>query len=339
MASKPLRLGMYPPNASHVREKYEHCSRRLLHRGWLAPFSQWQRKIISGRLPQPQFVGGNLVQMNDKANPVKPFLRWAGGKRWIAQELARLIPPSIRTYYEPFLGSGSLYFAALPRKAVLSDMNCRLIEAYEIIRDRPKAVIAVLENWSNEENDYYLIREIDFPTKVHRVAQFIYLNRTCWNGLYRVNRQGKFNVPFANHGRAVFDAQHLLSVSNALTNVELKCGDFAEAVSHAERGDFVYFDPPYVAYRENRGFNKYNTEAFTWCDQQRLGSLAVDLANRGCYVVVSNIRQDDILQLYPGFHHREISRRSILAAKSKFRGATTELLLVSEPKLFKAFGR
>ena len=275
--------------------------------------------------------------MKEKAGSVKPFLRWAGGKRWIAGELAKLIPPDIRAYYEPFLGGGSLYFTALPRPAVLSDVNCGLVEAYQMIRDRPKAVISILQNWSNEEHEYYRIRGAEFANKIDRVAQFIYLNRTCWNGLYRVNRQGKFNVPFANHGREVFDDEHLLAVSVALKDVELRCDDFAQAVSRAERRDFVYLDPPFVAHRESRIFNKYSKEVFTWSDQQRLGRLAVDLASRGCYVVVSNVNREDILQLYPGFCHKEIFRNSILAANSKFRGTISELLLVSEPRLFKPF--
>ena len=275
-----------------------------------------------------------------KQNGIKPILRWAGGKQWLSSRLAELIPAGIGTYFEPFLGGGSLYFNALPGKAILSDVNLRLVETYQAIKDEPCAVISALERWSNDEHTYYRVREADFAdSTIDRVAQFIYLNRTCWNGLYRVNRQGKFNVPFGYHGRAVFDAQHLLEVSYALVNAEMQCGDFDQVVRHAKQGDFVYLDPPYTSLHSNSGFTQYNENLFSWQDQQRLGRTAVELVERGCHVVVSNASHDSILELYPGFSHRQVSRHSILAASPKFRRVTTELLLASEPNLFHAIDR
>ena len=279
-----------------------------------------------------------LARTRTQAVPLRPFLRWAGGKQWIARQLARLIPPDSGTYYEPFLGGGSLYFAALPTAAVLSDVNPRLIETYQLLKDHPLAVISVLEGWSNDQDSYYRVREMDFGDAIARVAQFIYLNRTCWNGLYRVNRQGKFNVPFGNHGRAVFDTSHFLTISNTLKDAEIRCGDFDQVLQQAGPGDFVYLDPPYVASSTNKGFSKYNVETFTWSDQQRLGRTALALAARNCHVLVSNIGKSEIIDLYPGFSHREVSRHSILAASSRFRRITTEFLLASEPGLLQALG-
>ena len=267
---------------------------------------------------------------------VKPLLRWAGGKQWIAGELTKLIPQDIGTYYEPFLGGGSLFFEALPKAAILSDVNDRLVETYRVIRSDPVAVVAVLENWSNEKRDYYKVRRIEFTDTVHRVAQFIYLNRTCWNGLYRVNKQGQFNVPFANHGRPVFDECHLLEVSAALERAELQCGDFDQVLIRAKPKDFVYLDPPYVSASADKGFAKYNVKVFSWRDQQRLGQTAAALADKGCYVLVSNMNREDVIKLYPGFSYRKVSRHSILAASAEFRGVTTELLLVSDPLLFQS---
>ena len=272
--------------------------------------------------------------MTTKQTKVKPFLRWAGGKQWISGQLANSIHAEIGTYYEPFLGGGSVYFSALPRKAVLSDLNPRLVEAYQALRDTPLAVIAILGKWENDKQTYYRVRQQEFGDLVHRVAQFIYLNRTCWNGLYRVNRQGKFNVPFGNHGRAVFNTQHLLEVSRALKNAEVHHGDFDQIVCRAEKGDFVYLDPPYISLHSKNGFRQYNESLFSWKDQQRLGRTAVRLAERGCHVVVSNANHNTVIELYPGFSYREVSRHSILAASSKFRRVTTELLIASEPKLF-----
>ena len=274
--------------------------------------------------------------MNDNPRKIKPFLRWAGGKQWISRQLAKLIPADIETYYEPFLGGGSLYFTALPNRAVLSDVNPRLVETYQVLQDDPRAVMTILKEWSNDEQTYYRVRSLEFADRTHRAAQLIYLNRTCWNGLYRVNRQGKFNVPFGNHGRPVFSVRHLLEVSYALSKAELQCGDFSKVVQHARQGDFVYLDPPYTSLHANNGFRQYNEKIFSWEDQRRLGSTAVTLAERGCHVLVSNASHDAILKLYPGFSHQEVSRHSILAASPEFRGVTSELLIASHPDLLQA---
>lgn len=272
--------------------------------------------------------------MSIETKAVKPFLRWAGGKRWIASQLARLLPLDSQTYYEPFLGGGSVYFATLPKVSVLSDINPRLVETYQIIKYRPLEVMAALKDWRNDESSYYRVREMEFSDTIERVAQFIYLNRTCWNGLYRVNRRGKFNVPFANHGRPIFETNHLLAVSDALKCAEIRCGDFEVVLAQAGPRDFVYLDPPYVSSYESKGFSKYNATTFTWKDQVRLGQTALNLAKKGCNVLVSNIGQSDVLELYPGFSHRIVQRHSILAASSTARGITSELLLASAPEIF-----
>ena len=277
--------------------------------------------------------------MKDNRKPLKPFLRWAGGKQWIATQLAKLIPPDSERYFEPFLGGGAVYFAALPKRAILSDVSSRLVETYQMLKDDPRAVLAAMEPWRNDEHSYYKVREMEFEDAVQRVAQFIYLNRTFWNGLYRVNKRGKFNVPFANHGRPVFETRHLLAVSDALKQAEIQCGDFDQILAKAGAGDFVYLDPPYVSSTENRSFTKYNVDTFTWNDQVRLGQTAIELARRGCHVLVSNIDHNEIMQLYPGFSHRVISRQSILAANREYRGSTSELLLASSSDLLQIFDK
>ena len=271
--------------------------------------------------------------MKERPKRVKPFLRWAGGKQWIADRLSKLIASGTGTYFEPFLGGGSLYFAAQPKQAVLSDLNQRLIETYQLLRDAPFEVIRVLDGWKNDEKTYYKVRQITFEDLVPRAAQFIYLNKTCWNGLYRVNRLGKFNVPFGHHGREVFDVQHLLDVSKTLKNADIYCADFDQVISHAKEGDFVYLDPPYTSLHGNNGFRQYNESLFSWRDQQRLGRTAVSLADRGCTILVSNADHKEILGLYPGFSHRRVYRHSILAARSKFRRPTSELLIASDRTL------
>ena len=274
-----------------------------------------------------------MPSIKNAKHPLKPLLRWAGGKQWLANKLSRLIPDSIGTYYEPFFGGGSLFFAALPKNAVLSDLNARLMETYEMIRSQPNETMSVLGGWPNDESTYYRVREKLFVSQVSRAAQFIYLNKTCWNGLYRVNRLNRFNVPFAYHGRQVFDASHVLKVSAALGNATLKIGDFGDVVQSAKGGDFVYFDPPYVTNRSKTGFSRYTAHQFDWLDQKRLADTAVKLADRGCSVVVSNANYEPIISLYADFSPVVISRHSILAADPRSRGVIDELVLCSDPEL------
>ena len=168
-----------------------------------------------------------------------------------------------------------------------------------------------------------------------RAAQFIYLNRTCWNGLYRVNRQGKFNVPFGHHGRTVFDARHLMDVSAALKNAEVYHADFDRILNHTQEGDFVYLDPPYTSLHESNGFRQYNESLFSWHDQQRLSRTAMRLAERGCTVLVSNADHESVVELYQGFSYERVVRHSILAASAEFRRVTSELLIASDPTILK----
>ena len=272
-----------------------------------------------------------------RAQAVKPFLRWAGGKQWLSRHLAHLVPAGSGTYYEPFVGGGALYFTARPSKAVLSDANPRLVETYEALRDDPQGVIAVLAGWSNDTQTYYEVRSGAYADRLHRGAQFIFLNRTCWNGLYRVNRQGQFNVPFGNHGRAVFDPDHFMEVSGALRGAVLRHGDFEQTLATATGGDFVYLDPPYASLHARNGFRQYNQRLFGWRDQERLASVAVELVRRGCSVVVSNAHNEEILGLYQGFLHRVVSRHSVLAAKPRSRRTTTELVILSDSHLTESF--
>jgi len=264
---------------------------------------------------------------------VKPFLRWAGGKQWLAHKLARLIPVHDHTYYEPFLGGGSLFFAACPNRAILGDINERLIGTYQILRDRPKDLILILSQWENDEETYYKVRTTEYKDDLWQAAQFIYLNKTCWNGLYRVNRQGGFNVPFGYNNRKVFDGTHLLEASEVLQNAKVIYCDFEQLLKTATAGDFVYLDPPYTVLHSRNGFRQYNEKLFSWQDQVRLADTARELAHRGCLVVISNADNEEVLSLYPDFLYQKVSRHSVLAANPKWRQKTSEALLVSSDQL------
>lgn len=264
---------------------------------------------------------------------VKPFLRWAGGKQWLAPRLAGLIPNHDHTYYEPFLGGGSLFFAGRPKKAILGDSNERLTETYQVLRDHVRVLVAILPQWENDQETYYEVRASEYEDSVWRAAQFIYLNKTCWNGLHRVNRQGKFNVPFGRNNRKVFDKTHLLKASETLQNVRIVCCDFERLLRTAASGDFVYLDPPYTVLHSRNGFRQYNEKLFSWQDQVRLACVARELARRECLVVVSNADSREVLDLYPDFFYQRVSRHSVLAANPRWRRRTCEALLVSSDQL------
>lgn len=267
--------------------------------------------------------------MKDSNKIVKPFLRWPGGKQWLAIRLAELVPSKCNKYFEPFLGGGSLFFATRPKSASLGDLNERLIETYIAVRDKPLDVINVLSEWPNSKDIYYKIRSQIFPDNIQRAAQTIYLSKTCWNGLYRVNRKGHFNVPFGNHKRPVFDEKNILGASQILQNAELNSCDFEDLVISAEFGDFVYLDPPYTVLHYKNCFCRYNDRLFSWSDQLRLAKVAHNLAEKGCSVLVSNADHPEVIKLYHGFKYYKLSRHSILAADPSRRCKTHEALFIS----------
>lgn len=264
---------------------------------------------------------------------IKPFLRWAGGKQWLANRLVLKLPENTFTYFEPFLGGASLYFAARPKKAILSDINEKLILTYRVVRDRPNDIIAILSKWKNDETTYYKIRGTDYKESTKQAAQFIYLNKTCWNGLYRVNQKGVFNVPFGYNGRQIFSRENLLQISVMLQNAEIICCDFHESMRLAKAGDFVYFDPPYTVLHSKNGFRRYNEKLFSWQDQIRLALCAHQLSDKGCHVVVSNADNQEVRRLYRGFLFQSISRTSILASNPEKRRRIKECLFVSSERL------
>lgn len=262
---------------------------------------------------------------------VEPFLKWPGGKRLLSSALLRLVPQNFGKYFEPFLGSGALYFALQPKSAVLADSNADLIECYNELRNNCPGVIRELQKLRNSEQEYYRIRN-DNPTEPPaRAARFIYLVKLAFNGIYRVNRAtGKFNVPYGYHTRrVVFREERLWAASEVLRHARLMSCDFADVVNKAAAGDLVYLDPPYTLAHTNNGFVRYNQHLFSWSDQIRLASCAAQLAERGVYVIVSNAPHRSITQLYKGFDSVRFARSSQIAANPAFRGSVKELVLTA----------
>ncbi len=259
----------------------------------------------------------------------EPFLKWAGGKRWLANSNQLPKPTEFNRYIEPFLGGAAIFFHLRPRTAILSDINLELIELYCAIRDFPSELMELMIVHQNLHNaDYYYEMRRSIPKGfVERAARTMYLNRTCWNGLYRVNRKGIFNVPIGTKSTVVFDGDDFLGVSERLRTAEIRCCDFEVTVSEAGRGDYLFVDPPYTVRHNMNGFIKYNENLFSWNDQIRLRDAVACAIDRGAAVVVTNADHDSVRELYEGVcEYRSIARASVLAGETARRGTTTEAL-------------
>lgn len=262
----------------------------------------------------------------------RPFLRWAGSKRWLLKQMAESLPTEFGAYHEPFLGSGALFFLLCPARASLSDKCGELIDVYKAIRDDASAIIRYLRPLKPNRELFYAMRKRPSRGRLKRVAEFVYLNKTCWNGLYRVNSEGRFNVPYGRPKTDfIADFENLRACSQALqiSRAALQSCDFEDALTRVEKGDLVYLDPPYVTRHNNNGFVDYNETLFSWEDQRRLASRARQLAHSGAYVVVTNAAHRDVVELYQGFTSRTLARSSTLAADAKCRVRVNEALLCS----------
>jgi len=281
-----------------------------------------------------------------KINPlVRPFLKWAGGKRQLLPEIVKYVPKltSKHTYYEPFIGGGALLFELQHQKAVINDSNKELINCYEVVRDSLDELMEELskDKYSNSERSYYEMRDLDRSTKkyailskVEKAARIIYLNKTCYNGLFRVNSQGQFNVPFGRYKNPNFlDDAVLRAVNKYLTSntITLSNQDFEKALQGAKRGDFVYLDPPYDPVSETASFTGYDVNGFNRDEQERLKKVFDDLTVKGCKVMMSNSCTDFILDLYKDYQDTTKKVRATRSINSNAlkRGMVEEVLVLN----------
>ncbi len=265
-----------------------------------------------------------------------PFLKWAGGKQWLAPALVAAVRDGRGGYFEPFLGGGAVFFAARPSRAVLSDKNPELIAAYRAVQTSPAYLIRRLRALTFSRTRYYRMREEVPRGRIQRAARLVYLNRTCWNGLYRVNQEGRFNVPVGRftYSPDFIGVERIRAAHEALKGATLRACDFEVAVSIARRGDTVYFDPPYTAAHLENGFLRYNEHIFSWADQERLAAVALRLTRRGCRVLVSNAPHPAILGLYRSFRVTRIRRTSLIAGSPGYRRNVSEIVLSNFPVKF-----
>lgn len=265
-------------------------------------------------------------------NTSLPFLKWAGGKRWLSEKILSLVPDVYGKYYEPFLGSAAVFFSLQPDEAMLSDLNADLIGTYNAIKDDWQKVsdILAIHHRKHCKEYYYAIREQRLRTPHTKAAQFIYLNRTCWNGLYRVNLNGKFNVPIGTKKNVLLDTDDFESVSRSLKKAKFVCADFETTINKAQFGDVVFADPPYTVHHNNNGFVKYNENIFRWEDQLRLKDALVRAKNRGAKIIMTNANHESVRTLYEDeFFMRTMSRASVIAGVASARKSFEELLIVS----------
>lgn len=274
-----------------------------------------------------KYAGQHAENQSLTSQSISPLLKWAGGKRWLADELLSSFPRQSNRYYEPFLGGAAVFFAYRPTQSTLSDSNRELINCYRQVRDDPQAVIAALSRWRNTEKNYYAVRELRPTGRIERAARLLFLTTLSFNGIFRQNLNGTFNVPYGKktHIDPANEAG-ILAASDALKGSKLIWSDFEKATQHAEAGDIVYFDPPYTVAHGNNGFIKYNAKIFSWEDQIRLAKTAEHLSSRGCRVFVSNADHPSIRNLYSQFDLKIVERHSKIAAASKYRKAITECL-------------
>jgi DNA adenine methylase len=270
-----------------------------------------------------------------------PFLKWAGGKRWLATDAVELSPIRFTRYYEPFLGSAAMFFGLRPREALLSDSNEELINCYDQIKSDWSAIWNGLIECSKRHSEefYYQIRRAASDDDRERAIRFLYLNRACFNGIYRVNRIGEFNVPKGSKTVLLYPYDNFEEVSKAITNVDFRCSDFEESIDQARCGDFIFCDPPYTVTHSKNGFIRYNDKLFSWSDQIRLRDALVRADKRGAFTLLSNADFPGICQLYQGsgFRCTPISRRSFISAKLAARGVYGEVLISNYRLPFEEF--
>ena len=269
---------------------------------------------------------------------IQPFLKWAGGKRQLLKEIEKYIPTKFSTYYEPFLGGGAVLFNLQHKKAIVNDSNQELINAYKVIRDNVDELIKDLKKHENTAEYFYFLREKDRTSEysnlsnVERASRLIYLNKTCYNGLFRVNSQGEFNTPYGNYKNPNIVNEYVLrSVSNYLNKNDIKFleGDFEDALKNIRKGAFVYFDPPYMPISDSSSFTGYTLDGFTMDDQIRLKVLCDKLDERGIKFLLSNSTAPIILDLYKDYKIEFVNAKRAINSIGKKRGEIKEVLIMN----------
>jgi len=265
-----------------------------------------------------------------------PFLKWPGGKRWLVDQLIPIIKKELKgTYYEPFIGGGAVFFGLNPDKAIISDINDDLITTYKVVKKNHKELIKILKRYPVEKDFFYRLREREEKEDLLIAARFLYLNRTGFSGMYRVNKEGRFNVPYGGGKRTpeiLWKKDLLKESSEALNQVKVLTQDFESIIKNTVKGDVIYCDPTYTVTHNNNGFVSYNENNFSWKDQIRLANIILKKVEEGVVVLLSNAAHDSIYELYQPFKPIILNRKSLLSPKAEFRRDVSEALFILKGK-------
>lgn len=258
----------------------------------------------------------------DELKFAKPFLKWAGGKTQLLNSLQPYIPNTFGKYIEPFIGGGALFFKLNHPISVIADLNEELVITYQQVKDNVINLISILESYENSEEYYYKIRGLNTSTlsECERAARLIYLNKTCFNGLFRVNKKGEFNVPYGKRTGAFLNRENLIRASEYMESTMIYNLDYKETLKRfAKKGDFIFLDPPYQPVGKFSDFKRYTKEFFYENDQIELASIFRDLVNMGCYVILTNSDAPFILNLYKGYHIETIETKRMISSNPDTR--------------------
>lgn len=263
-----------------------------------------------------------------------PIVKWVGGKRQLMFELLKNMPKDYNRYFEPFIGGGALFFELQPNNAYISDMNEELINLYQVVRDNVDELITDLQKHDISKEYFMEIRNIDRTEEyqnwsdIKKASRFIYLNRTCFNGMYRVNSKGEFNVPFGHYKNPrILDENNLINCSHLLQQTEIKQADFSEILKKVKKGDFVYFDPPYVPLSETSSFTSYTKDGFDIDMQFKLRDVCDELHSMGVKFLLSNSDTKLVNELYENYDIKKVFASRQINANADGRGKITEVLV------------
>ncbi|MBL7103980.1 MAG: DNA adenine methylase [Bacteroidales bacterium] len=279
-----------------------------------------------------------LYNIRSKDSLVQPFLKWAGGKRQLLPFIRKYLPKNFNIYFEPFLGAGAVLFDLQPEKAFINDLNEELINCYKVIKYFPDELLNSINKHINTEDYYYKIRQLDRIknyfglSDIEKASRIIYLNKTCYNGLFRVNSKGHFNTPFGNYKNPKIIQKSTIYAINRflnINNIEILNVDFEEAVYNANKEDFIYFDPPYDPISITSSFTGYNLDRFNKNEQTRLQKVIKKLTWKGCKIMLSNSSTDFIKNLYNDFNIISVPANRSINSNGEGRGKIEEYLIIN----------
>ena len=275
--------------------------------------------IISGRAG---LINARSQKLFPEFEIQKPFLKWAGGKTQMISDILKFAPKNFNKYIEPFIGGGAVYFNLNHSESIISDLNEELVITYKQVKENVGETIDILEKYNNTEEFYYKTRALDVNKLSYseRAARLIYLNKTCFNGLFRVNKKGEFNVPYGKRSGSFLNKENLISASNYLRDTDIYHSDYKSVLKmFAKRGDFIFLDPPYQPVGKFSDFKRYTKEFFYENDQIELAELFKELTNKGCFVMLTNSDHPFILDLYKDFQIKIIETKRLISSDPKTR--------------------